>query len=82
MRYEREIIKPLAEGVRVRFRYQRGFAPYYSVTMEIRRGGAWRTVRSWDNAHDRHEHHLHRYTKARAAVRIPSSWPTRQFRSP
>ncbi len=64
MKYEREIVKPLAEGVRLRFRYERGFEPYYSVTLEIRRGEEWSTVRSWDNSHARHEHHLHRYTQA------------------
>jgi len=64
MKYEREIVKPLAEGVRLRFRYERGFEPYYSVTLEIRRGEEWSTVRSWDNSHARDEHHLHRYTQA------------------
>lgn len=63
MKYEREIIKPIAEGVRVRFRYERGPQPLYSVTLEVRQGQAWDTVRSWDNSHERGEHHLHRYTK-------------------
>jgi hypothetical protein len=63
MKYEREIVKPLVEGVRLRFRYERGPEPAYSVTLEILQGQEWSTVRSWDNAHDRHEHHLHRYTK-------------------
>jgi hypothetical protein len=64
MKYEREIIKPLAEGVRLRFRYERGFQPYYSVTLEIRQGMEWSTIRSWDNSHARYEHHLHRHTQA------------------
>ena len=46
MKDEREIIKPLAEGVRLRFRYERGFQPYYSVTLEIRQGMEWSTIRS------------------------------------
>jgi hypothetical protein len=64
MKYEREIVKPLAEGVRLRFCYERGPAPYYSVTLEVLQGRDWNTVRSWDNSHDRNEHHLHRYTNA------------------
>jgi hypothetical protein len=40
MKYEREIIKPLAEGARLRFRYERGPTPNYSVTLEI--------LRSWE----------------------------------
>jgi hypothetical protein len=63
MKYEREVVKPVAEGVRVRFRYERGPEPLYSVTLEIRQGQEWSTVRSWDNSHERNEHHLHRYTK-------------------
>jgi hypothetical protein len=63
MKYEREIVKPLAEGVRLRFRYERGPEPLYSVTLEVLQGHEWSTVRSWDNSHDRHEHHLHRYTR-------------------
>jgi hypothetical protein len=63
VKYEREIVKPLAEGVRLRFRYERGPEPLYSVTLEVCQGQEWSTVRSWDNSHDRHEHHLHRYTK-------------------
>jgi hypothetical protein len=65
MKYEREIVKPLAEGVRLRFRYERGPAPNYSVTLEIRQGLQWSTIRSWDNSHDRNEHHLHRHTRAK-----------------
>jgi hypothetical protein len=64
MKYEREIVKPLAEGVRLRFRYERGPAPNYSVTLEIRQDQGWNTIRSWDNSHDRNEHHLHRHTRA------------------
>ena len=63
MKYEREVVKPLAEGVRVRLRYERGPEPPYSVTLEIKQGPEWITVRSWDNSHERHEHHLHRYSK-------------------
>lgn len=33
------------------------------MTLEVVQGQEWSTVRSWDNSHDRHEHHLHRYTK-------------------
>ena len=56
--------KPLAEGARLRFRYERGPQPFYSVTLEIRQGAEWSTIRSWDNSHDRNEHHLHRHTRA------------------
>lgn len=62
MKYEREIVKPLAEGVRVRLRYERGPKPLYSVTLEVREDDKWRTIRSWDNSHKRNEHHLHRYS--------------------
>jgi hypothetical protein len=63
MKYEREILKPVAEGVRVRFRYERGPEPLYSVTLEVHQIKEWETVRSWDNSHERGEHHLHRYAK-------------------
>jgi hypothetical protein len=64
MKYEREIVKPIAEGVRLRFRYERGLEPFYSVTLEVLQGEEWSTIRSWDNSHERHQHHLHRYSKA------------------
>lgn len=58
MKYEREIVKPIAEGVRLRFRYERGLEPLEVQSEE------WITVRSWDNSHERHQHHLHRYSRA------------------
>lgn len=46
MKYEREMVKPIAEGVRLRFRYERGPEPLYAVTLEALRDEEWSTIRS------------------------------------
>jgi hypothetical protein len=33
----------------------------YAIVLLVLRDGAWRTVRTFDNAHDPTEHHEHRY---------------------
>jgi hypothetical protein len=33
----------------------------YAVALQLRKGGAWHTIRLLDNAHG--EHHMHRYTE-------------------
>jgi hypothetical protein len=33
----------------------------YAIVLLVERGGAWHTVRTFDNAHATDEHHEHRY---------------------
>lgn len=61
---EREVLSELGSSVRVRYRRSEAPPPYtYAITLGIEEGGAWQTVRLWDNADEVHEHHVHRYTR-------------------
>lgn len=51
----------------VRVRYGRSAPPppfRYAVTLELREGEEWSTVRLWDNTHSVDEHHEHGYTRS------------------
>lgn len=61
----REVVDEVAPGIRVRYRRSEPPRPYtYAVTVEVEEDeDIWTTVRSWDNADDVHEHHVHRYMR-------------------
>jgi hypothetical protein len=63
MSYEREVVIPIHNGVRIRYRSDRGPNQRYSVTLETTHSAEWLTIRSWDNSDARDEHHMHRYTR-------------------
>jgi hypothetical protein len=37
----------------------------YAITLRVLRGGRWRTIHLFDNAHAVEEHHEHRYVGSR-----------------
>jgi hypothetical protein len=47
----------------------------YAITLVVLRDGAWRTVRSFDNAHDPAEHHEHRYVGSEKQAPIVTHGP-------
>jgi hypothetical protein len=64
MNYERKVVIPIHEGVRIRYWSDRGPDQRYAVTLEAFDNGQWQTIRSWDNSDAQDEHHMHRHTRA------------------
>lgn len=63
MNYEREVVIPIADGIRIRYWSDRGPNQRYAVTLEAFHDGEWQTIRSWDNSDAQDEHHMHRHTR-------------------
>ena len=62
---EREIFIDVEPDIRIRYRRSESPPPVsYAITLESLEGGAWTTVRLWDNADVLDEHHEHEYTRA------------------
>lgn len=61
MNYEREVVIPLHDWIRIRYWSDRGPSQRYAVTLETFHDGEWQTIRSWDNADAQDEHHMHRH---------------------
>lgn len=60
----REEIFRVDQDLRIRFRRSEAPPPYrYAITVEVREGARWTTVRLWDNAHGPDLHHEHAYTR-------------------
>jgi hypothetical protein len=51
----------LARDVRIVMERTSSHPIEYAIMLVVRRDGRWHTVRTFDNAHDRQEHHEHRY---------------------
>jgi hypothetical protein len=51
----------LARDVRIVVERTSSHPVEYAIVLVVRRGGRWHTVRTFDNAHDRQEHHEHHY---------------------
>jgi hypothetical protein len=51
----------LARDVRIVIERTSSHPIEYAIMLVARRDGRWHTVRTFDNAHDPHEHHEHRY---------------------
>jgi hypothetical protein len=51
----------LARDVRIVIERSSAHPVAYAIMLLVQRGGAWRTVRTFDNAHASEEHHEHGY---------------------
>lgn len=58
---DRERFWDLADGVRAFYQRTSAHPVEYAITLRILRGGRWRTIHLFDNAHGVDEHHEHSY---------------------
>ena len=58
---DREREYPLAPDVSVRITRSSVHPVDYAIVLVVLRDGEWKTVRTFDNAHDSEEHHEHAY---------------------
>lgn len=58
---DRERFWDLADDVRVFYQRTSAHPVEYAITLRVLRGGRWRTIHLFDNAHGVDEHHEHGY---------------------
>ncbi len=50
----------------------------YAIVLLVERGGVWRTVRTFDNAHASDEHHEHRYVGSEKQPPVVTHGPSNE----
>jgi hypothetical protein len=58
---DRQILRPVAEGVLIVFDRSSTHPVEYTITLRVIRDAAWQTIYCFDNAHGFNEHHEHSY---------------------